>query len=110
MVIDEILDEQCKAYGISKGWKLAKLGKRSVIKSSFIMLKNQLMAQSSTAKLKGYELTFIDENYKENSVSTPNSPNGQVQPVDSKKDKIPKTVPLKPKIAPITDKKTDKIG
>merc|ERR1712154_186268 len=62
MIVDKIVDNKLSEYGISKGWKLSKLGKRNVIKSSFIMLKNQLMAQATTAKTKGYELTFIDGN------------------------------------------------
>merc|ERR1712083_183102 len=62
MMIDGVIDSKFGEYGVSKGWKLSKLGKRNVLKSSFIMLKNQLMAQASTAKTKGYELTFIDGN------------------------------------------------
>eukprot|EP01084_Bolivina_argentea_P028602 53139_1 len=75
LIIDTIKDENFKNLNISKGWKLSKLGKRNVLKTSFIMLKNQLTAQASTAKKFGYELTFIDTNTKQNSISQPNSPN-----------------------------------
>merc|ERR1712228_1066716 len=108
MIVEEAIDAKFGEYGIGKGWKLSKLGRRNVIKSSFIMLKNQLMAQASTVKLKGYELTFIDGAFKENSASTPNSPN--VASVDGKQNKIPKTVPLKPVIAPNTNESNIKLN
>merc|ERR1712228_1006043 len=108
MIVEEAIDAKFGEYGIGKGWKLSKLGRRNVIKSSFIMLKNQLMAQASTAKLKGYELTFIDDAFKENSASMPNSPN--IASVDGKQNKIPKTVPLKPVIAPNTNESNIKLN
>ena len=108
MIVEEAIDAKFGEYGIGKGWKLSKLGRRNVIKSSFIMLKNQLMAQASTAKVKGYELTFIDDAFKENSASTPNSPN--VSSNDVKQNKIPKTLPLKPVIAPNTNEQNIKLS
>ena len=62
--------------GIGLGWQLQKLGKRNVKKTGFVKLKNELMAQASTGKKSGYELTFIDSSIgqTETSVSAPNSP------------------------------------
>ena len=85
----------CIYTGIGLGWQLQKLGKRNVIKTSFIMLKNQLMAQASTAKKFGYELTFIDISVKQ-SASTPNSPAMGYNEATN----IPQTAPLNPVPAP----------
>eukprot|EP01084_Bolivina_argentea_P094008 169022_1 len=69
IIVNGYINDTFKDLGIGIGWKLSKLGGRSVSKTSFVMLKTQLIAKSRTAKQAGYELTFINE-----SVSTPNSP------------------------------------
>merc|ERR1712003_417204 len=102
LVVDGYIDDDFEDFGIGLGWKLSKLGKRNVVKTSFIMLRNQLMAQASTAKKFGYELTFIDDTIKQNSSSSPNSPNIKY----SEKTNIPQTAPLGPVTAPNMNKDT----
>eukprot|EP00484_Ammonia_sp_Unknown_P004332 CAMPEP_0197077412 /NCGR_PEP_ID=MMETSP1384-20130603/212607_1 /TAXON_ID=29189 /ORGANISM="Ammonia sp." /LENGTH=1280 /DNA_ID=CAMNT_0042516279 /DNA_START=629 /DNA_END=4471 /DNA_ORIENTATION=+ len=98
VVVEGFVDDDFEDYGIGIGWKLQKLGKRNVIKTSFLMLKNQLTAQASTAKKAGYELTFIDESVT-NSASQPNSPAQSAS--NSNTDNIPMTAPLNPVSAPM---------
>ena len=95
LIIDDYIDDDFEDLGIGLGWQLQKLGKRNVMKTSFIMLKNQLMAQASTAKKFGYELTFIDISIKQSS-STPNSPAITYNQTNN----IPQTAPLNPIPAP----------
>eukprot|EP01084_Bolivina_argentea_P103388 185194_1 len=93
MIVTACIDSNFKALGIGIGWQLSKLGKKNVMKKSFIMLRNQLLAQASTAHYTGYEVTFSDLNTKQNPSSQPNSPNISTQ---QKQYNMPGTAPLKP--------------
>ena len=78
---------------------ITKLGKTS--KTGFIMIKNQLMAQASTSKKLGYELTFINSSIKKTSSSTPNSP--KITGNETTSTNIPLTAPLNPIPSPNGD-------
>eukprot|EP00485_Elphidium_margaritaceum_P010770 CAMPEP_0202687948 /NCGR_PEP_ID=MMETSP1385-20130828/3495_1 /ASSEMBLY_ACC=CAM_ASM_000861 /TAXON_ID=933848 /ORGANISM="Elphidium margaritaceum" /LENGTH=854 /DNA_ID=CAMNT_0049342813 /DNA_START=110 /DNA_END=2674 /DNA_ORIENTATION=- len=97
LVIESVVDEGFTEHGVGVGWQLQKLGKRNVSKTSFIMLRNQLMAQASTAKKFGYELTFIDTESKKSS-SQPSSPRG-----GGASRTAPSTAPFKPMPSPTSN-------
>eukprot|EP01083_Nonionella_stella_P031684 86744_1 len=74
MVVSGYIDYYIQELGVNIGWKLSKLGKKNVNKTSFIMLRNQLLAQSCIAK-DGYELTFSDPTIPQSNKSQKKSKN-----------------------------------